>query len=502
MLAVEAAAGRATERSPSMLTRVRFALGVVFLLALVVVFVVQPEFWPRNWLWADVEPILDADGEVIAPAQPGPTICDQFPEFCRPVQGIFEDGGGGGGEILLLRNPLVTKFFPADFHPTADSQTGEFRRYGVLLTRGDATVAGVVMAVVAKVNPSDPKIVHLAVFGEIPVPTNNFFAGKAEAVLAVSDLDPSGNGNGSLAFVVSGSSDNFPLGRITVVRNAWGAEQEVALIPGLTGPVSVGIDDEAGEVIVVEQTEDGEGNQECDVGESPVRFFSLADASSTSPYGEVRRLCIDGVGDSADIEVDADNRLAFIARSFSEGGVCVIDLSNPSEDCELAAALNLYSAGASAPAPGLDLDLDAGIGYLAAPQLDGVKRFSLATGSEITPAISADVYYPVQSSVPTGLKEVSVSNFPNGQNNVRRGIVISRSDPTNYPNRADQVTRINLVTGNTNRLDTDKQTTTMAFVRQRSTDQSNQEFFLRVKVKSSDQSVAMKLKKYDYGTVP
>src|SRR3990167_541910 len=59
-----------------------------------------------------------------------------------------------------------------------------------------------------------------------------------------------------------------------------------------------------------------------------------------------------------------------------------------------------------------------------------------------------------------------------------------------------------LITGNTNRLDTDKQTTAIAFVRQRSTDQANQEFFLRVKVKSADNSVAMKLKKYDYGTVP
>ena len=484
-----------------MFPRLRFALALVFLLALAVVFVVQPEFWPRNWLWADTEPILDGDGEVLGFWQ-GPTLCDQFPEFCTPIGGFFDGGGGGEETAVYLRNPLVTKFFPADFHPNADSATGSMRRYGVVLTRGDSTYSGIVAGVIAKVDPSDPKIVRIGMLGEMQVPTNNFFAGKAEAVLAVSDLDPSGNGNGSLAFVVSGSSDNFPLGRITVVRNAWGAEQEVALIPGLTGPVSVAIDDDAGEVIVVEQTEDGEGNQECAVGQSPLRFFSLANASSTSPYGEVRRLCIDGVGDSADIEVDRDPlgiRIprAFIARSFTEGQVSVINLTDFSDD-----VVDIYSAAGNYPAPGLDLDLGAGIGYLAAPQLDGVKRFSLATGIEITPAISADVYYPVQSSVPTGLQEVSVSNFPNGQNNVRRGIVISRSDPTNYPNRADQVTRINLVTRNTNRLDTDKQTTTIAFVRQRSTDQSNQEFFLRVKVKSSDQSVAMKLKKYDSGTVP
>ena len=479
-----------------MLTRVRFALGVVFLLALVVVFVVQPEFWPRNWLWADVEPILDADGEVIAPAQPGPTICDQFPEFCRPVQGIFEDGGGGGGEILLLRNPLVTKFFPADFHPTADSQTGEFRRYGVLLTRGDATVAGVVMAVVAKVNPSDPKIVHLAVFGEIPVPTNNFFAGKAEAVLAVSDVDPSGNG--SLTYVVSGSSPPFPQGRIVVLRNAWD-QPDVAVIPGLTAPVSVAIDDHAGEVIVVEETEDGEGELECAVGESPVRFFSLAGASSDPPYGEVRRLCIDGVGDSADIEVDraGGRNYAWIARAFSEGKISRIDLNNFAED-----VFDVYLPGGDDPAPGLDLDLGAGKGYLAAPELGGVLGFNLSAPLPPDSVISADVYYYDAGPFDTGLQELSVSNFPNGQNNVRRGIVISRSDPLGFPNRADQVTRINLITGNTNRLDTDKQTTAIAFVRQRSTDQANQEFFLRVKVKSADNSVAMKLKKYDYGTVP
>jgi hypothetical protein len=353
--------------------------------------------------------------------------------------------------------------------------------------------------VVANVNPNNPRIVHQGAFGQIPVPENNFFAGKAEAVLAVSALDPSGNGNGSLAFVISGKLTEFPQGAIVVLRNAWGPVSEVDVVPGLTGPVSVAIDDGATggpEVIVVEQTEDGEGNQECAVGQSPLRFISLATGEEVLS----KRLCIDGVGDSADMEIDSDGRRLFIARSFNEGKVSKINLNTFVEE-----TFDVYLPAGSDPAPGLDLDLLAGKGYLAAPQFNGgvggLLGFNLTTGAP-DQLIQADVYYVLQSSVPTGLQEVSVSNFPGGGPSVRRGIVISRSDPVNYPNRADQVTRINLISRNTNRLDTDKQTTAIAFVPQRSTDQSNQEFFLRVKVKSSDQSVAMKLKKYDSGTVP
>lgn len=478
-----------------MFTRVRFALGVVFLLALVVVFVVQPEFWPGNWLWADIEPILDGDGEAVGTLtipNPAEGWCDEAGLICFYDPSYFLDGGGGGTETVALRNPIVTKFFPADFHPNADPLTGGFRRYGVVLARGDSVYPAVLAAVIAKVNPNDPKIVSWAAFATLAPPANNFFAGKAEAVLAVSEVDPTGNGNGSLALVVSGSTTEHPNGYLLVKANAWGGVAPT-IVDGLTGPISVAIDDTAQEVIVVEQTEDGEGAQECAVGQSPVRFFRLSDAY------EVRRLCIGGVGDSADMEVDSVRHLLFVARSFTQGKVTRINLDNFQDD-----VFDIYLPAGDYPAPGLDLDLLAGKGYLAAPELGGLKEFDLTNPDpQVLPPVDipGDIRYHRQSGIPTGLQEVSVSNFPNGQNDVRRGIVISRSDPINYPNRNDQITRINLVTRNTNRQGTSYQTTVIHFVPQRSSDQSNQEFFLRVKVDSTGW-VTMKLKKYDSGTVP
>jgi hypothetical protein len=231
--------------------------------------------------------------------------------------------------------------------------------------------------------------------------------------------------------------------------------------------------------------------------------FSLGDPHH--PATEVRRVCIDGVGDSADIEIDRGfgRNQAFISRSFSKGKVSRINLTTFAEDL-----FETYSASDPAPAPGLDLDLAAtggGRGYLAAPELAGVREFNLANPDPVTNPpvdIPADVYYHLRNGIATGLQEVSVANFDN-QNTTRRGIVISRGDPLNFPNNANQVTRINLMNNppTTNRLNTDKQTTAIAFVPQRFTDQANQQFFLRVKVKTDD-STSLLLKKYDHGSVP
>lgn len=458
----------------TVLRKPRFAFLFVFLLACAAMLA-----------WA-VEPILDADGEAVGQVFVGS-------RFCSPTGVCTFPDGGGGGTTLTFRNPIVAKFFPADFHPNADPATGAFRRYGVVLFRGDTNTSGVLATVVAKVNPNDPGIVDLGAMLEILPPANNFFEGKAEAVLAVSALDPSGNGNGSLALVVSDVFPDHSPGAIVVVRNAWGSPV-LDIIPGLTGPVSVAIDDTAQEVIVVEQMTTTAGA--CAVGQSPLRFFRLVDGTEARPT-----VCIDGVGDSADIEIDRGfgRTQAFISRSFSKGNISVIDLNNFTEFLPSPA---LYPPGDPAPAPGLDLDLAAtgGRGYLAAPEFAGVKEFDLTSRNEIPPVIPADVYYHLRNGIATGVQEVSVSNF-NNANTVRRGIVISRADPVNFPNRADQVTRVNLITRNNNRLGTSYQTTAVAFVPQRSTDQSNQQFFLRILVSSTD-AVTLKLKKYDAGTVP
>lgn len=111
--------------------------------------------------------------------------------------------------------------------------------------------------------------------------------------------------------------------------------------------------------------------------------------------------------------------------------------------------------------------------------------------------ISADVYYHTNNGIATGLQEVSVANF-NNQGTTRRGIVISRGDPTNFPNRADRVTGINLNTGLKNLLGTGKQTTCISFVPQRTAspaDDPNQQFFFRVKV-LDDHTVRLGLKRF------
>jgi hypothetical protein len=475
-----------------MLRKPPFALASVFLLACAVMLA-----------WA-VEPIIDGDGEASAQltVSPDPSTWSVGVE---PI--IFEPTGGFAGQV----NPLVLKFFPATFQPAGVTNLNW--RFGAYLLRGsnDIDKPGLLIFVTVNVEPDKPGILDFRPVIGIRAPdTNHFFTGKAEAVLAVSALDPSGHNNGSFAFVISGKSDaqvagtEPGFGRSVIARNAWSLAPDpgdLNVILGLTGPISVAIDDTAQEVIVVEQTTTVETWGGCPIGQSPLRFFRLVDAY------EVRRLCIDGVGDSADIEIDRGfgRNQAFISRSFSKGNISVINLINFTESFPSPA---LYPAGDPAPAPGLDLDLAAtggGRGYLAAPELGGVKEFTLANPDPLnSPLISADVYYhkPGGDGDPTGLQEVSASNFPNGQNNVRRGIVISRGDPTNYPNRADQVTRINLVTRNTNRMNTGYQTMVIGFVPQRSTDQSNQEFFLRVKVENAGTLVTMKLKKYDSGTVP
>jgi len=370
------------------------------------------------------------------------------------------------------------------------------------------------------VDPALPHIASLDAAGGVRSPdANNFFKGRAEAVLALSSLDPSGNNKGSFAFVVSGKSDaqaaNPPTeagaGRIIIQRNAWGNRSATDPnnpleflhfdeILGLTGPVSVAIDDTAQEVIVVEQTEDGEGAQECAVGQSPLRFISLATGEEVLS----KRLCIDGVGDSADIEVDRGfgrNR-AFIARSFSEGGVAVIDLNTYTEWPQ---PVNLYPAGEAQPAPGLELDLAAHKGCVASPDLlvPGVREFDLGNPTDENQwvNIQGDVYYHRNNGIATGLQEVTLSNF-NNQNQVRRGLVISRGDPNNYPNRADEATRINLVTHNTNRRYTKYQTTNIALAPQRANEQTNKQFFLRILTTQVDSALRMMLKQYETSTNP
>jgi hypothetical protein len=94
-----------------------------------------------------------------------------------------------------------------------------------------------------------------------------------------------------------------------------------------------------------------------------------------------------------------------------------------------------------------------------------------------------------------GLQEASVTNYTGDP---RRGIVISRSDPTGFPNRADRVTGINLNTQLKNLLGTGKQTTAIAFVPQRTqapADDPNQQFFFRIKVLDDD-TVKMGLKRF------
>jgi len=159
----------------------------------------------------------------------------------------------------------------------------------------------------------------------------------------------------------------------------------------------------------------------------------------------------------------------------------VIDLGSFTE----AALLDLYPAGAAQPAPGLDLDIAAGKGYLAAPapELGGLLEFDLtSTSNPPTPPpflFAADVYYPLQNGIATGVQEASVTNYTGDP---RRGIVISRSDPTGFRNRADRVTGIDLGSGLKNLIGTDKQTTSIAIVPPRASDDPNQLFLFRIKV--------------------
>ena len=94
-----------------MLRKPRFAFLFVCLLALVVMLVVQPEFWPRNWLWAWWEPILDSDGEVIGevPVYPDPTSWGRRAEPLESDQGF--------GDMTPVVNPSRWSSFPRLFSP-------------------------------------------------------------------------------------------------------------------------------------------------------------------------------------------------------------------------------------------------------------------------------------------------------------------------------------------------------------------------------------------------
>ncbi len=482
----------------------RFAFLFVFLLALGTMLAVGPTYSPDTRVYAQSPPpIFDQGGDV-------PPLQDESADNPPPntalgcVSMVRRNPRTGEFETVLIctfglnttpppaRNPIATKFFPASFDPSADISGDPLRRFGAVLYRGTNTVDGTVQLVKVSVNPASPGIVKKVVRFALSASEgeNNFARGVAEAVLAVSSLDPTGNNNGSLAVAVTDpiarqeldpADPNFVsgVGVIFIVWNVWGDSSGTFQV-GLTGPVSVTIDDVAQEVVVVEKT-DSAGTY-CPAGKSPVRSFRLFDGE------EIDFLCIDGVGDSADIEIDTGNgvriRKAFIARDFSKGGVQTIDLASFTEAGVFS---SLYPAGAANPAPGLELDITAGLGYLAAPQLSdglntsGVRAFSLSDG---TPGsfFPADVYYYVNNNLKTGLQEVSVSNHPNPPNVVRRGLVISRSDPVGFPNRADRVTGIDLNTGLKNLIGTDKQTTSIAIVPPKPSDDPNQLFLFRIKV--------------------
>lgn len=388
-----------------------------------------------------------------------------------------------------LINPIGVKFFPGGFHPAGVTDPNS--RFGAVLFRGDGSTPGFLTLLRVSVDPANPQVLQVIrqVKLKFGIGLNRFFAGRAEAVLAVSQNDPSNSGNGTVVFAVSDKTDDqitkesSSTGEITIVRNAWGnlmvdSEQPfMSAQVGVSGPIAVAINDMTSEAIVVEQTITNASDPHF--GKSPVRVFGLA-----APSNEARRVYIDGVGDSAAMAIDQATNKAFIARSFSVGGVAVVNLNTMTQE----AVAPLYPGGEAQPAPGLELDLMAGKGYLAAPQLGGVKEFSLGQPLDQNQwrTFQADVFYHSANGTATGLQEISVSNINNSS---RNAMVISRSDPIGFPNRTDRVTGIDLNTGLENLLGTNEQTEAISFV---PTNDASNLYFLRIKVKNGVTGIGLK----------